>query len=706
MLGSRGMAKLPELRDELSLYKGPDDRDGSPTWNLLDPARNLFFQLPWPSVEILSRWGLGAPGDIAQSITKETTLEVAEDDVTTFSQFLIHNQLTQAPSPEDTQRFDDTNAAAKQSWIKWALHKYLFFRIPLVRPDAFLEATLGYVEWAFSRNFRLLTLLALVSGLFLAGRQWDVFVTSFVDMFTMGGIVLYGLAYLFVKTIHELGHAYSAKRFGCKVATMGLAFMVMWPVLYTDTNEAWKLSVRRQRIAIAAAGVLAELAVAVWATLAWSLLPDGELKTVAFLLATTTWISSIAINFSPFMRFDGYFLLMDFLDVPNLHSRSFALARWKVRAWLFGAGEPAPESFSRGRAAFLIIFAFFTWIYRLVLFLGIALLVYHFFIKVVGIVLFAVELVWFVVRPVWVEMKVWRKTWDKLKTGRRTPYTLGALAILMALFVIPWHGRISLPAVWGAESVVVIYAPFGAIVEKIGVREKQAVLPEQSLIKLYNPDLDYELAQAQRQISSLTTQVDAGTISKSFSERRNVLFENLQRAIAEAEGLRKQKEKQTLKAPISGVIVDVLPDLMEGEWIAEGEALFSIRGQGAPVIEAYVTEKDLHRLEVGAHSTFVPDNPEGTHLKTIVVSIGRTALRSLNKPYLASLYGGPVAVRPTEKLLVPEQALYRVNLRILNNLSPPAMEMRGSVHVDAPAESLASGLWRSIAIDFLRESGM
>ncbi len=699
------MTALPALRDELSLYKGPDDKDGAPTWNLLDPARNLFFQLPWPSVEILSRWGLGVPSDIAQSVTKETTLEVTEDDVTAFAQFLISNQFTQPQSPEDTQRFNDTNAAAKQSWIKWALHKYLFFRIPLVRPDDFLGATLGLVEWTFSRTFLILTLLALVTGLFLAGRQWDVFVTSFVDMFSMSGLALYGLAYLFVKAIHELGHAYSAKRFGCKVATMGVAFMVMWPVLYTDTNEAWKLRSRRQRVSIAAAGVLAELAVAAWATLAWSLLPDGGLKTAAFLLATTTWISSIAINFSPFMRFDGYFLLMDTLDVPNLHSRSFALARWKIREWLFGVGEPAPEIFSRGRAAFLIAFAFFTWIYRLVLFLGIAVLVYHFFIKVVGIFLFAVELAWFVVRPVWVEMKVWGKNREKLKTGRRTPYSLAALAILIGLFVIPWHGRIVLPAVYGAGSVVVIYAPFGALVETIEVREKQTVQSGQSLISLNNPDLDYQLAQAKRRVRSLTAQVGAGTISQNFSERRNLLFEELQRALAEAEGLQKQKRKQTLKTPISGTVVDLLLDLMEGEWIAAGEPLFSIRGQGSPIIEAYVTEEDLHRLETGANSTFIPDNPELPHLTTSLVSVDRTASSSLNKPYLASLYGGPIAVRPAEKALIPEQALYRVKLHTRDNLPPPIMEMRGSVHVTAPVQSLVAGLWNSIAIVLVRESG-
>ena len=128
---------------------------------------------------------------------------------------------------------------------------------------------------------------------------------------------------------------------------------------------------------------------------------------MAFLLATTTWVSTLAINASPFMRFDGYFLLSDFLQMPNLHSRAFALARWDMREKLFKLGEPPPESFSDTKRLGLILFAWATWIYRLVLFLGIAALVYHFFIKALGIMLFLVEIVWFIAKPLWSEISEW-----------------------------------------------------------------------------------------------------------------------------------------------------------------------------------------------------------------------------------------------------------------------------------------------------------
>ncbi|UGA40408.1 hypothetical protein JOS77_14430 [Chromobacterium haemolyticum] len=174
---------------------------------------------------------------------------------------------------------------------------------------------------------------------------------------------------------------------------------MMMPVLYTDTNDAWKLNSRRQRLLIGGAGMLAELVLAAWATLLWSFLPDGPLRAGVFLLATTTWLATLAINASPFMRFDGYFLLADYLGLPNLHNRAFALARWQLRKTLLGLDDPVPEHFPAARRRGLILFAWATWLYRLVLFLSIAFLVYHLFFKALG-------------------MLLWRWNWDGSSPAR------------------------------------------------------------------------------------------------------------------------------------------------------------------------------------------------------------------------------------------------------------------------------------------------
>src|SRR5258708_34037030 len=214
----------------------------------------------------------------------------------------------------------------------------------------------------------------------------------------------YAIALTFSKVVHELAHAFSARRYGVRVPTLGVAFLVLWPYLYTDTGETWKLSDRRKQLVIACAGMAAELVLAVFSTFLWALSPEGAAKSVFFVLASSTWIMTLAVNLSPFMRFDGYFVLSDLPDFPNLHERSSACARWWLRRTFFGLEEPMPEPQLRPhQRAGLIAFAYITWLYRLTVFIRIALLVYRLAVKLLGMFLMVVEVVWFILMPVWKE---------------------------------------------------------------------------------------------------------------------------------------------------------------------------------------------------------------------------------------------------------------------------------------------------------------
>ena len=118
---------------------------------------------------------------------------------------------------------------------------------------------------------------------------------------------------------------------------------------------------------------------AAWATLFWSFAPEGNVKGALFFLATTAWVLTVAVNASPFMRFDGYFILSDTLDYPGLHERAGNWAKRWLRWHLLGLEDPIPDNVSPAFARFLTLFAFATWVYRLLLFVGIALVVYNVF---------------------------------------------------------------------------------------------------------------------------------------------------------------------------------------------------------------------------------------------------------------------------------------------------------------------------------------
>ncbi|WP_448208455.1 HlyD family efflux transporter periplasmic adaptor subunit [Azospirillum sp. sgz302134] len=704
--------RLPPLRDDLHLLPAPPAADGSPCWTIHDPVRNRFFRIGHAAFETIARWHLSAPRAIAAAVAAETVLEPEAEDVLGLYQFLAANNLIQTI---DTQYLAKQVAARRVSWWMWLLHNYLFFRIPLVRPDDFLNATVRFVAPFYSRAWRWAVVGAGLLGLALAMRQWDAFLHTFLHFFSLEGMALYGVTLLATKTLHELGHAYTAKRYGCRIPTMGVAFLVMWPVLYTDTSDAWRLVSRRARLNIAAAGMLAELGLAAFATLAWSFLPDGPLRSAAFLTATVSWVTTLTINLSPFMRFDGYYLLADSLDVPNLQDRAFALARWRLREWLFGLGEEVPERFSPWMHRALLIYAFGTWIYRLVLFVGIALLVYHMFVKVLGIVLFAVEIGWFVMRPFFNEFRAWWTRRHGFRPNLNTLATLTGLGALLWLATVPVTGTVTVPAVWRAESFATLFAPVPARMAEVLVQPGQRVAVGDLLYRLEAPELESKLVQSELRITLSQEQIDRLSAAREGLDRVRVMEEELSAALADRQGLLDSKARLEVRAPLAGTVVDVADALRPGRWISPKLPLAQIVADGRGEMVGYVAEGDLARVMPGAVARFHPDDPLRPRVEARVTAVDRVGAAMLDVPALASLYGGPVAVEgqpgaPSANgravSLAPVEAVYRVTLAPADPAqSGPAHQTRGVARVEAEARSLFDRFWRTALSVLIRETG-
>jgi len=700
-------AALPALREELNLFAGGPGADGAPTWNLHDPVRNQFFLIDWPTFEILARWSLKAPADVAAAVSNDTTLEIQAADVEAVQGFLADNQLLQLHHASGSQWLMNHEQALRNSLWQWLIHHYLFFRIPLVRPDRWLTRHLPYVRLFYSKRFFQLTAVVLLIGLFECYRQWTHFATALVDSFTFKGVAAYAIALTFVKVMHELGHAFTAKRKGCRVPTMGIAFLVMWPVAYTDVNEVWKLSRRADRLAVGAAGIVAELLIAAWATCAWALLPDGGLRSIALLLATTTWISTLAINASPFMRFDGYFLLSDFLSLPNLHARAFALARWDLRERLFALGEPPPEFFSPARTRGLILFAWLVWLYRLALFLAIAVLVYHFFFKLLGIVLFTVEIGVFVIQPIWREISAWRTRTVAIRNSRRARVSLVLAGAVLLIGFVPWNGHVNGQGVMRTAQYFSLYAAsparIGALPGHNGSRLEAGAL----LVKLESPDLDYRQQQIQAHLQRLKWQMEVSGMDADTRANQAVTREELVGAQTELTGVLHERQRFEIRAPFAGVLVDVGPELRKGVWVNRQERLGVLIDPRHWLVETYLEESEIKRVRLGDSARFFGEQSGMNPLRMRVVRIDPDATRQLHDLMLTVPHGGQIQARERNGLLIPDKALYRIVLQLpsdeLTTVNTPAQ--RGQVVIDGGRKSLFGDYLRAAASVFIREAG-
>lgn len=694
---------VPELREELTLHPGPPGGDGAPTWSLQDPVRNLFFRIDWTTFEILSRWALGTPTLIAERATHETTLSIEPQDVLNVVQFLRENELLLVHSRDDSVRYATIAEKRRSGWARWLLHHYLFFRVPLIRPDKLLTALAPLVAPLFTQGFLKLTAAALILGLIEVARQWESFAATLIDTFSWRGLIGYGVALVFVKILHEFGHALMAKRFGCRVPVMGVAFLVMWPMAYTDVNETWKLPDRERRLLVSGAGILTELILAAWATLAWALMPEGVLKGAMFLLATTTWVTTIAINASPFLRFDGYFLLCDWLDMPNLHQRSFALARWRLRDFLFGLGDPVPEHLSPTRQRGLIFFAYATWLYRFVIFLGIAVLVYQLFVKLLGLFLFIVEIVWFIAMPIWSELKVWWQRRADIRAAPRTRRTLWLTGAVLIVAVIPWRITVESQAVLRPLQTYAVITPAGAEVASLPYRHLDRVPQGDKLINLNSPDLLLRRNSLQQRQETLTYQVRAATVDEELRSRRLVLEEELLGVKAQLAAVDDELARLRPTAPFEGVLLDLPPDVEPGQWLPKNTHIATLASLDEWRVETYLSETDVARIAIGHWGRFVSETAGGTSFWVKVERIDQDASRSLPEPMLSVIHGGEILTRQSGASLVPDHSLYRVTLRAAGRPNQPLV-LRGKVVILSEPTTLASSFFRSAASLLIREA--
>jgi putative peptide zinc metalloprotease protein len=700
-------AAWPLLREELALLEDPRLPDGQPSWTLHDPVRNRFFSLDWPTFEILKRWSYGHPQAIAESVCADTTLALAPQDVMRMVEFVQENQLVQVTEAAGARQMADRLHKMQGTPLKWLLHHYLFFRVPLWNPDAWLARWQDVAGVFYRPGFWWLTAVVFLLGGLQVARQWDVFASTMVDTLTWSGLASYGVALLAVKWVHELGHAFTAKRLGCRVPAMGVAFLVMFPMAYTDTNETWRLTSHRQRLRIASAGIVTELMIAVWATWAWVLLPDGEWRSAMFFLATASWLATLAINASPFMRFDGYFILSDWLDMPNLHERSFALARWQLREWLFGLGEARPEHLSRGRERALIAFAWMTWLYRLVVFVGIALLVYHFFFKLLGVFLFVVELLWFIAMPVRSEWLEWKKRWPRIRQTGRSRVSALVLMSLVLLLAMPWPGRIGVSALHRPAQLTPLFAPGPARLLEAPPPEGTAVKAGEVLFRLEAPTLHLQRAALLARWEQMRWQTSTAGFDQQSRVRWQTMEQQADALQAELQALDAELGRYVVVAPYDGVLRDLDPDLAAGVWLSPREPLgLLVAQEAAVVVETYLDEAALRRVKGGQRAVFVPEGRPEQGVAVEVSRIDADATRVLPDGRLAAPAGGHVLVREQQGQWWPETAHYRVVLTPLPGQEGlHGLSLRGRLVIRTEAQSPLLPYLQSALAVLVREWG-
>lgn len=701
---------LPSLREDIRLLPTRPDAQGRPQWTLFDPIAHQYFLVDAHAAAIVTDWPTAQnTRHLAELATARLGREVTSATIDELLRFLVGHQLVDLP--QMGWRSVAERAERKGGIVSGLLHSYLFFKVPLVRPEAGLRATLILARMLVSRTALVILAIIASGGLYFASRRWDQFIHTFNDFWTAQGAAIFGIVLLVLKLLHELGHAYVATAKGCRVQSMGVIFMLGAPMPYTDVTDAWRLTNRRDRIAIDLAGIGVELAVAILATFAWVFLPDGIPRTTAFVLATSAWIMSLAVNLNPLMRFDGYFVLADLVNIPNLQPRSFAMAKWALRRLLFGLDAPPPEVFSATTRRLLVAYGVAVWLYRLVLFTGIALIVYHMVFKALGIMLFMTEIIVLIALPIWREVKVWWASRKAIVKATRGLVTAGALGLLVMGSFLPLSTSVGVPAILEPAAYSRIYPTIGGQVAEVHLLPGERVTKGALLVTLDSAPLQHDLQQTLRRLALIETRLDRRTADFKDLAATPQLEQERESLLAKLAAQNLEREQLLIRAPLNGRVAEISPLLHRGRFISRNEDVALITDDSALTTRGYARLDEMWRLKPGSSGVFVPESGNGRAIDVRLRHSETASARRLHIPALASIFGGSIETWPATKSgdLVPVHASHLIEFEplVAQTLAEalPITMQRGTVKVEALPESFAARAWRQILRVLVQESG-
>ena len=541
-------------------------------------------------------------------------------------------------------RRDESTRRRKRAWIN-----PLVVRMRLIDPSALLERLAPRLSFLFSKPALATWCLCVAAGALLCAMQFAALKADAVRLFdTPRALLLFWLCYPPVKGIHELAHAMAVRHFGGAVREAGITLMFFTPAPYVDASAASAFTGRRERILVSAAGIVAELFIAAGAAMLWSSVQPGMVRDGALTVLMICAVSTLAVNANPLLRFDGYYIASDALDLPNLALRSNAWWTVQWRKLLSGSPLLDDNTLAAGERKWLIIYAPLSLAWRILLMVSLvqwaggksALL---------GSLLGTGLAIWLLLRLLGALRGI--AAVAPTAAGRRramlvTGGACGAAALL--LFAVPVPNTVVAPGVvWPADDAQVRTQTAG-FVTAVTTRHGEPVAPEQLLIRLREENLEADSERLQSQLAGHRAKQYVALLRDPAQAVASA--GDIERVEAELERTETQLAQLDVRGRSAGKLVLPHAADLEGSYAARGALLGYILTGGAANVRAALGESDAllvrHRVQdVEVRPAEMPMLALPAHLEREAPA----AVRQLPSAALGDRAGGRFAIDPADR---------------------------------------------------------
>jgi putative peptide zinc metalloprotease protein len=567
-------------------------------WVVLEnPFSNQYFRLRPAAYEFIARLNPDQTVEDVwqQCLTRFPDAAPSQEAVLQLLSQLYFANLLQYDLAADSAQLFERYQQRRQRELGFRFLNLMFMRFPLFDPDRFLVKALPVLGKLISPAGAILWLVVIGFGLSIVAGNFGALQVAGEGLLATNNLFLLYLSLILVKACHEFGHAFFCRKFGGEVHVMGIMLMIFTPMPYVDATSSWSFRERWKRVLVGAAGMIVELFIAALAAFFWAKTGPGAMHSIAYNIMFVASVSTIIFNINPLMRFDGYYILSDLLEIPNLNQRAATHLRHLVEHYLFGVKNSDSPASTRREAGWLTFFGLGSNIYRVMVFAGVLLAVADRFL-IIGIVMAAACLISWGVVPL---VRFFKYLSANPRLDRVRPRALAVtagigLVLIILLAVVPFPYSFRAPGVLVATQRTVLASKTSGIISVFQVKPGNVVQAGQPLLQMENPQLELELAGARSRLDQVNARLllaikDQSADMAPLSKLRDSISDQLAKLKADFANL-------TVRSPHAGVWVSPEITDQRGSWLLRGGNLGVVINPAAFQIVATVREEDAKGL--------------------------------------------------------------------------------------------------------------
>ena len=640
----------PRLRRHVNIYR--HDYRGRIWFILQDLATgrsHRFSPAAYRMVGLLDGTrSLGEVWDIANEQLGERA-PTQNEAIRLLGQLHAADALVADVSPDSRELFR-RHKRHKRMEIKQKVWSPLAVRVPIWDPDRFLTATLPFVRPLMTKTFAVIWLLLVLTAAVFAAMNIGALTTNITDrVLNPGNLAVLWLAYPVVKAFHELGHGYAVKKFGGEVHEIGIMFLVLIPVPYVDASAASALRDKHKRMLVGGIGIMIELLLASVALFVWLNAESGAVTAVAFNVMLIGGVSTLLFNGNPLLRFDGYYVLADWIEIPNLSGRSTNYLNYLIQRYIYGMREADKVTSLWSERVWFVFYGIAAFIYRMfIMFAIIAYIAGRFFI--IGVLLAIWAATTQLLLPIGKGIKFLSGS-PKLRTNRPRALitTFAAIALILgALFLVPFPSYSIVDGVIWPSQQAQVRAGTNGFVTKVATTTDQKVRSGDLMMQLDDPFMRARLELIDTQLAGLEIQRSAlirtdRVQSALIAEEIDVVQNDRARLVEELEAL-------DIRAPRVGTAVLPNASDLEGSFVAKGNVIgYVVAQRDTQTVRTVVSQNQIDLVRNDTQSVSVMPVEWGAEpIKAIILREVPGATQQLPTPALGTAGGGNVPVDPSD----------------------------------------------------------